>query len=74
MHSWENIYFFDTCQPQDTYKGSLFFLTYHLVFREASTTTKNRMVFDASMKTDWGKSLSLNDIFLVGFSYGLILW
>lgn len=43
-----------------------YFLPHHPVFREANTTTKLRVVFDASMKTDGGKGLSLNDILLVG--------
>lgn len=47
-------------------KGVRYFLPHHPVFREASTTTKLRVVFDASMKTDGGKGLSLNDILLVG--------
>ena len=42
-----------------------YFLPHHCVIREASATTKLRVVFDASMKTTTG--YSLNDIMLKGF-------
>lgn len=42
-----------------------YFLPHHCVFRESSSTTKIRVVFDASMKSSSG--LSLNDIMLKGF-------
>lgn len=42
-----------------------YFLPHHCVIRESSSTTKLRVVFDASMKTTSG--LSLNDILLKGF-------
>lgn len=41
------------------------FLPHHCVLRESSSTTKLRVVFDASMKTSSG--ISLNDIMLKGF-------
>lgn len=39
-----------------------YYIPHHAVVREASSTTKTRVVFDASMKTDYGKGLSLNDV------------
>lgn len=48
----------------DTYSLPNYFLPHHGVFREHSTTTKLRVVFDASAKTTSGKSL--NDIQLIG--------
>lgn len=41
-----------------------FYLPHHCVFKETSTTTKIRIVFDGSCKSDTG--VSLNDILLVG--------
>jgi hypothetical protein len=41
-----------------------YFLPHHAVFRENSTTTKTRVVFDGGSKTSNG--LSLNDILQVG--------
>lgn len=43
-----------------------YFLPHHCVIRESSSTTKLRVVFDASMKTTSG--LSLNDIMLKGYT------
>ncbi|XP_018301273.1 uncharacterized protein, partial [Mycetomoellerius zeteki] len=40
------------------------YLPHHAVFKETSATTKTRVVFDASCKTDSGKCL--NDMLLVG--------
>lgn len=42
-----------------------YYIPHHAIFKETSTTTKLRVVFDASMPTSSG--LSLNDILLVGF-------
>ncbi|XP_058448745.1 uncharacterized protein LOC131428715 [Malaya genurostris] len=44
--------------------SSCYYLPHHPVIRESSTTTKVRVVFDASCKTNTG--LSLNDALLVG--------
>lgn len=48
----------------DTYPSPHYFLPHHGIFREQSTTTKLRVVFDASAKTTSGKSL--NDIQFIG--------
>ena len=45
-------------------KQPCYFLPHHAVFKETSTTTKTRVVFDGSAKTSNG--LSLNDILQVG--------
>lgn len=44
--------------------GSGYYIPHHAVVRDSSITTKVRVVFDASMKTDTG--LSLNDVQYVG--------
>ncbi|XP_011858863.1 PREDICTED: uncharacterized protein LOC105556386 [Vollenhovia emeryi] len=56
-----------------------YYLPHHAVFKHTSTTTKLRVVFDASCKTESGRSL--NDALLVGpiiqqdlFSILRILW
>lgn len=41
-----------------------YYLPHHCVVKETSTTTKLRMVFDASSKTTSG--ISLNDVLMVG--------
>ena len=46
-------------QPQDVY-----YMPVHAVFKESSTTTKTRAVFDASAKTS--SNHSLNDVLAVG--------
>ncbi|XP_011686447.1 PREDICTED: uncharacterized protein LOC105449144 [Wasmannia auropunctata] len=43
---------------------TLFYLPHHCVFKETSTTTKLRVVFDGSCKSESGTSL--NDILMVG--------
>ena len=45
-------------------KTTCYFLPHHPVFKETSTTTKTRVVFDGGAKTSNG--LSLNDILQVG--------
>jgi len=45
-------------------KQPCYFLTHHAGFKETSTTTKTRVVFDGSAKTSNG--LSLNDFLQVG--------
>jgi len=45
-------------------KQPCYFLPHHAVFKETSTTTKTRVVFDGSAKTSNG--LSLNDILQLG--------
>ncbi|CAM1293624.1 Uncharacterised protein r2_g268 [Pycnogonum litorale] len=44
--------------------GEVFYLPHHSVSNESSSTTKLRVVFDASAKTDSG--MSLNDCLMVG--------
>lgn len=48
----------------DNSEGIKYYLPHHGVFKENSTTTKLRVVFDASCKTSSG--LSLNDVLKVG--------
>lgn len=50
--------------PVSSYERPCYFMPHHGVFREHSTTTKLRVVFDASAQTTSGKSL--NDLQLVG--------
>ncbi|XP_052757764.1 uncharacterized protein LOC128202232 [Galleria mellonella] len=45
-------------------KDAVYFLPHHAVINESSKTTRTRVVFDASMKTD--KKVSLNDLLLNG--------
>lgn len=44
--------------------GTYYYIPYHAVFKESNTTTKLRVVFDASMKST--SNVSLNDILMVG--------
>ncbi|XP_045499305.1 uncharacterized protein LOC123696951 [Colias croceus] len=48
----------------NSYGNPHYFLPHHGVFREHATTTKLRVVFDASMKSSSG--VSLNDIQMIG--------
>lgn len=50
--------------PLSSYESPCYFMPHHGVYREQSTTTKLRVVFDASATTTSGKSL--NDLQLVG--------
>lgn len=51
-----------TMETQDAVP--VYYMPHHVVFKENSSTTKLRVVFDASCKTDTG--VSLNDILKVG--------
>ena len=51
-------------QPGEINYSSNFYLPHHCVLKEASTTTKLRVVFDASAKMT--TCFSLNDCLLVG--------
>lgn len=50
--------------PVSSYESPCYFMPHHGVYREHSTTTKLRVVFDASAPSSTGKSL--NDLQLVG--------
>lgn len=50
--------------PTDDKTTNCYYLPHHPVFKQSSTTTKMRVVFDASCKTS--KGTSLNDILRVG--------
>ena len=54
--------------PEDLNKPvqDMFYMPMHAVRKEASTTTKLGVVFDASMKTSSG--VSLNDVLMVGLT------
>ncbi|XP_067205391.1 uncharacterized protein [Linepithema humile] len=51
-----------TLETQGTFPA--YYMPHHAVFKDTSSTTKIRVVFDASCKTDTG--VSLNDILMVG--------
>jgi len=48
----------------DNVDGDGYYMPHHPVFKESSNTTKIRVVFDASAKTNTG--VSLNDLLLIG--------
>jgi hypothetical protein len=50
--------------PSQEERNTCYYLPHHPVFKESSSTTKTRVVFDGSAKTSNG--LSLNDILQVG--------
>jgi hypothetical protein len=54
----------DDSSYDNTSDKLIFFLPHHAVFKESSTTTKTRVVFDASAKRTTG--VSLNDVLMVG--------
>ncbi|KMQ88124.1 hypothetical protein RF55_12443 [Lasius niger] len=51
-------------QPDERHAKPAYYIPHHAVVKEESTTTRVRVVFDASCKTSSGKSL--NDILMVG--------
>ena len=63
MKEYEELGHMKPVKPQQS-KQPCYFLPHHAVFKETSTTTKTRVVFDGSAKTSNG--LSLNDILQVG--------
>jgi len=54
----------DDSSYDNTSNKLIFFLPHHAIFKESSTTTKTRIVFDASAKSTTG--VSLNDMLMVG--------
>lgn len=53
-----------TAAPENLHFSRIYYIPHHAVFKEDSTTTKLRVVFDASNKTSTG--LSLNECQMVG--------
>lgn len=51
-------------ENRNIHSNKVCYLPHHAVFKESSTSTKLRVVFDASMSTSTGQSL--NDCMLVG--------
>ncbi|XP_018406248.1 PREDICTED: uncharacterized protein LOC108782467 [Cyphomyrmex costatus] len=51
-------------QSSNIHTDGAYYIPHHAAIKEESTTTKTRVVFDASFKTTSGKSL--NDLLLVG--------
>lgn len=45
-------------EERESFKGNAFYLLHDWGLREDSTTTKLRVVFDASAKSTYGKSLN----------------
>ena len=64
MKEYEDLGHMTKIKVDDLKNNIAYYLPHHAVIREASTTTKLRVVFDASAKTT--SHLSLNDILLVG--------
>ncbi|XP_076301650.1 uncharacterized protein LOC143219633 [Lasioglossum baleicum] len=62
LENYESLGHMETMQPQKTSEG--YYLPHHGVLREASSTTKLRVVFNGSMPSSNGKSL--NDFLLRG--------
>jgi len=66
MKEYEEIGHMEPVKSQQS-KQPCYFLPHHAVFKETSTTTKTRDVFDGSAKISNG--LSLNDILQVGHTF-----
>lgn len=62
MDEYEQLGHMVVAEPE--FKKSTYYLPHHAVVKPSSTTTKVRVVFDASAKTNSGKSL--NDLQMVG--------
>jgi hypothetical protein len=60
MHEYENSGHMEVVQPQLDNNTVCYYLPHHPVFKETSSTTKTRVVFDGGAKTSTG--LSLNEI------------
>ncbi|XP_054276573.1 uncharacterized protein LOC128995581 [Macrosteles quadrilineatus] len=63
MHEYEELGHMEKVTANETDKP-VYYLSHHPVIKEASSTTKLRVVFDASAKTTTG--ISLNDSLMVG--------
>jgi len=57
---------------QNLSESSCFYLPHHAVFKESSSTTKLRVVFDASRKSSTG--ISLNQLLMVGPTIQKDIW
>ncbi|XP_065081884.1 uncharacterized protein LOC135704378 [Ochlerotatus camptorhynchus] len=64
MDEYEELGHMERIDESDAASGPAYFLPHHPVIREESSTTKVRVVFDASCKSSTG--ISLNDAMLVG--------
>lgn len=66
MNEYEGLGHMSVVPPEEVTKPSnpVYFIPHHSVVKESSTTTKLRVVFDASASTTTG--LSLNDCLMVG--------
>ncbi|XP_065091576.1 uncharacterized protein LOC135712546 [Ochlerotatus camptorhynchus] len=64
MDEYEKLGHMERIDESDAASGLAYFLPHHPVIREESSTTKVRVVFDASCKSSTG--ISLNDAMLVG--------